>query len=101
MQTSSLHLDMLRDLKRNQRPCRLGAHPILDGSGLLIESRIRSRLKLKHFQEACAAVFRPDVPESTGLSAPVCRSTRATGTICIRVSGFVAVQGRKHLSVRA
>jgi phosphate:Na+ symporter len=41
MQTSSLHLDMLRDLKRINAHVASVAHPILDGSGLLIESRIR------------------------------------------------------------
>ncbi|MQX90722.1 Na/Pi cotransporter family protein [Sinorhizobium meliloti] len=41
MQTSSLHLDMLRDLKRINAHVASVAHPILDDSGLLIESRIR------------------------------------------------------------
>jgi phosphate:Na+ symporter len=40
-QTSSLHLDMLRDLKRINAHIVSVAHPILDDSGLLIESRLR------------------------------------------------------------
>ncbi|MCO6421309.1 Na/Pi cotransporter family protein [Sinorhizobium meliloti] len=44
MQTSSLHLDMLRDLKRINAHVASVAHPILDDSGLLIESRIRQRV---------------------------------------------------------
>ena len=41
IQTSSLHLDMLRDLKRINAHIAAVAHPILNESGLLIESRIR------------------------------------------------------------
>lgn len=41
IQTSSLHLDILRDLKRVNAHIASVAHPILDESGLLIESRIR------------------------------------------------------------
>ena len=41
MQTSSLHLDMLRDLKRINAHIVSVAHPILDESGVLIESRLR------------------------------------------------------------
>ncbi|OCP16069.1 hypothetical protein BC361_04940 [Ensifer sp. LC54] len=41
IETSSLHLDMLRDLKRINAHIVSVAHPILDDSGLLIESRIR------------------------------------------------------------
>lgn len=41
IETSSLHLDMLRDLKRINAHIASVAHPILDDSGLLIESRIR------------------------------------------------------------
>ncbi len=41
LQTSSLHLDMLRDLKRINAHIVSVAHPILDESGLLIESRLR------------------------------------------------------------
>ena len=41
LQTSSLHLDMLRDLKRINAHIAAVAHPILDESGLLIESRIK------------------------------------------------------------
>lgn len=41
IETSSLHLDMLRDLKRINAHIASVAHPILDQSGLLIESRIR------------------------------------------------------------
>jgi len=40
--SSSLHLDMLRDLKRITAHIVSVAHPILDESGLLIESRLRS-----------------------------------------------------------
>ena len=42
LQSSSLHLDMLRDLKRINAHIVSVAHPILDESGLLIESRLRS-----------------------------------------------------------
>ncbi|ANK92599.1 MULTISPECIES: Na/Pi cotransporter family protein [Rhizobium] len=42
LQTSSLHLDMLRDLKRINAHIVSVAHPILDESGLLIESRVRA-----------------------------------------------------------
>ncbi|MGV4794897.1 sodium-dependent inorganic phosphate transporter [Rhizobium sp. F40D2] len=42
LQTSSLHLDMLRDLKRINAHIVSVAHPIMDESGLLIESRVRS-----------------------------------------------------------
>ncbi|MFK0278306.1 Na/Pi cotransporter family protein [Ensifer sp. NPDC090286] len=41
IETSSLHLDMLRDLKRINAHIAAVAHPILDQSGLLIDSRIR------------------------------------------------------------
>ncbi|AYD01688.1 Na/Pi cotransporter family protein [Neorhizobium sp. NCHU2750] len=41
LQTSSVHLDMLRDLKRINAHIVSVAHPILDDSGLLIESRLR------------------------------------------------------------
>jgi phosphate:Na+ symporter len=41
LQTSSLHLDMLRDLKRINAHIVSVAHPILDDSGALIESRLR------------------------------------------------------------
>lgn len=41
IETSSLHLDMLRDLKRINAHIASVAHPILDQSGLLIDSRIR------------------------------------------------------------
>ncbi len=41
IQTSSVHLDMLRDLKRINAHIASVAHPILDQSGLLIESRIK------------------------------------------------------------
>lgn len=41
MQTSTLHLDMLRDLKRINAHIVSVAHPILDESGVLIESRLR------------------------------------------------------------
>jgi phosphate:Na+ symporter len=41
IQTSSLHLDLLRDLKRINAHVVAVALPILDDSGLLNESRIR------------------------------------------------------------
>ncbi|WP_233352420.1 Na/Pi cotransporter family protein [Pseudogemmobacter humi] len=41
MQTSSLHLDILRDLKRINAHLVTVAHPILDDLGLLRESRLR------------------------------------------------------------
>ncbi len=41
LQTSSLHLDMLRDLKRINAHLVSVAYPILDESGLLVESRLR------------------------------------------------------------
>ncbi len=41
LQTSSLHLDMLRDLKRINAHIVSVAHPIMDERGLLIESRLR------------------------------------------------------------
>ncbi|RJL07217.1 Na/Pi cotransporter family protein [Paracoccus siganidrum] len=40
-ETSSLHLDILRDLKRINAHIASVAHPILDEEGLLIESRLR------------------------------------------------------------
>jgi phosphate:Na+ symporter len=42
LQTSSLHLDMLRDLKRINAHLVSVAYPILDENGLLSESRLRS-----------------------------------------------------------
>ena len=42
LQTSSLHLDMLRDLKRINAHIVSVAHPILDESGILGESRLRT-----------------------------------------------------------
>ncbi|MBB4572155.1 Na/Pi cotransporter family protein [Rhizobium sp. MC63] len=45
LQTSSLHLDMLRDLKRINAHIVSVAHPILDESGLLIESRVRTAVE--------------------------------------------------------
>ncbi|KQZ95525.1 sodium:phosphate symporter [Rhizobium sp. Root564] len=42
LQTSSLHLDMLRDLKRINAHIVSVAHPILDESGVLGESRLRT-----------------------------------------------------------
>ncbi|MDP0929164.1 Na/Pi cotransporter family protein [Paracoccus onubensis] len=41
-ETSSLHLDILRDLKRINAHLVSVAHPILDEEGLLIESRLRN-----------------------------------------------------------
>lgn len=41
-ETSSLHLDILRDLKRINAHAISVAHPILDEDGLLFESRLRS-----------------------------------------------------------
>lgn len=40
-ETSSLHLDILRDLKRINAHAVSVAHPILDEEGLLVESRLR------------------------------------------------------------
>ncbi|OWV70069.1 sodium:phosphate symporter [Rhizobium sp. R634] len=45
LQTSSLHLDMLRDLKRINAHIVSVAHPIMDENGLLIESRVRATVK--------------------------------------------------------
>ncbi|CZT35529.1 Na/Pi cotransporter family protein [Rhizobium sp. 9140] len=42
LQTSSLHLDMLRDLKRINAHIVSVAHPIMDASGLLRESRLKT-----------------------------------------------------------
>lgn len=41
-ETSSLHLDLLRDLKRINAHVISVAHPILDAEGLLVESRLRA-----------------------------------------------------------
>ena len=41
LQTSSLHLDLLRDLKRINAHIVSVAHPIMDEHGLLIESRLK------------------------------------------------------------
>ncbi|MEI4231772.1 Na/Pi cotransporter family protein [Roseovarius sp. D22-M7] len=41
LQTSSLHLDMLRDLKRVSAHLISVAHPILDEEGMLVESRLK------------------------------------------------------------
>jgi phosphate:Na+ symporter len=46
-ETSSLHLDILRDLKRVNAHAVSVAHPILDEEGLLVESRLR-RHKAEH-----------------------------------------------------
>ncbi|AJY45417.1 Na/Pi cotransporter family protein [Martelella endophytica] len=46
-QTSSLHLDILRDLKRINAHAVSVAYPILDEQGLLFESRLRSGQKDK------------------------------------------------------
>lgn len=40
-ETSSVHLDILRDLKRINAHFISVAHPILDEEGLLFESRLR------------------------------------------------------------
>ncbi|OWV88889.1 sodium:phosphate symporter [Rhizobium sp. R635] len=45
LQTSSLHLDMLRDLKRINAHIVSVAHPIMDENGLLIESRVRTTVE--------------------------------------------------------
>lgn len=42
LHTSSLHLDMLRDLKRINAHIVSVAHPIMDASGLLRESRLKT-----------------------------------------------------------
>ncbi|WP_019996814.1 Na/Pi cotransporter family protein [Aureimonas ureilytica] len=41
IETSSLHLDMLRDLKRINAHIVSVAHPIMSAEGLLVESRVR------------------------------------------------------------
>ncbi|WP_062015451.1 Na/Pi cotransporter family protein [Aureimonas sp. AU4] len=41
IETSSLHLDILRDLKRINAHIASVAHPIMDAEGLLVESRVR------------------------------------------------------------
>lgn len=41
VQTSSLDLDLLRDLKRNNAHIASVAYPLLDASGDLAESRLR------------------------------------------------------------
>lgn len=41
IETSSLHLDMLRDLKRINAHIVSVAHPIMNAEGLLVESRVR------------------------------------------------------------
>lgn len=55
LQTSSLHLDILRDLKRINAHIVSVAHPIMDEQGLLGESRLTSRL---HRIELLGAVVR-------------------------------------------
>lgn len=45
--TSSLHLDILRDLKRINAHAVSVAYPILDEEGMLVESRLRSEKKKK------------------------------------------------------
>lgn len=40
-ETSSLHLDLLRDLKRVNAHAVSVAYPIMDEEGLLVESRLR------------------------------------------------------------
>jgi len=45
LRTSSLHLDILRDLKRINAHIVSIAHPILHESGLLIESRMRASIE--------------------------------------------------------
>ncbi|HEY0274466.1 MAG TPA: Na/Pi cotransporter family protein [Paenirhodobacter sp.] len=47
-QTSSLHLDLLRDLKRVNAHVVTVAHPILDEDGLLIESRLKTPPQAAH-----------------------------------------------------
>lgn len=42
LQTSSLHLDMLRDLKRINAHVASVAYPILDEDGMLVESRLKA-----------------------------------------------------------
>ncbi len=45
LQTSSLHLDMLRDLKRVNAHVISVAYPILDEEGLLVESRLKAAVE--------------------------------------------------------
>ncbi|MTH63059.1 Na/Pi cotransporter family protein [Paracoccus shanxieyensis] len=47
-ETSSLHLDILRDLKRINAHAVSVAHPILDEQGLLVESRLRAAPRAAH-----------------------------------------------------
>lgn len=46
-ETSSIHLDLLRDLKRINAHAVSVAYPILDEEGVLVESRLRSERKKK------------------------------------------------------
>lgn len=50
-ETSSLHLDLLRDLKRINAHAVSVAYPILDEEGLLVESRLRTTNKDKKKQK--------------------------------------------------
>lgn len=50
-ETSSLHLDILRDLKRVNAHAVSVAYPILDEEGLLIESRLRDERKEQQRQK--------------------------------------------------
>lgn len=62
-ETSSLHLDILRDLKRINAHAVSVAYPILDEDGLLIESRLRSeRKEKKKHKDRSDPRDRPRVP---------------------------------------
>lgn len=62
-ETSSLHLDILRDLKRINAHAVSVAYPILDEDGLLIESRLRSeRKEKKKNKDRSEQRDRPRVP---------------------------------------
>ena len=45
LHTSSLHLDMLRDLKRVSAHLCSVAHPILDEEGMLVDSRLKDTVE--------------------------------------------------------
>jgi len=45
LHTSSLHLDMLRDLKRVSAHLVSVAHPILDEEGMLVDSRLKDTVE--------------------------------------------------------
>jgi len=42
IETSSIHMDVIRDLKRQSTPPRLGAYPILEAAGELADTRLKT-----------------------------------------------------------